>query len=66
MRAFINIWAPSLGEEGTKSIKDLKRQIVLMEKEKLFNEEEKNIFQRRFPKSLAKQERFSGCVSNKK
>ena len=52
MRAVINTSAPSLGEEGTKTIEDLKRQMVLMEEEniKLFNE--KNIFQRRFPKSL--------------
>ena len=44
MRAVINTSAPSLGEEGTKTIEDLKRQIVLMEEEniKLFNE--KNIF----------------------
>ena len=53
MRAVINTLAPILGEEGTKTIEDPKRQIVLMEEEniKLFNE--KNIFQRRFPKSLA-------------
>ena len=64
MWAFNNTSAPSLGEEGTKTIGDLKRQMVLMEEEniKLFNEEEKNIFQRRFPKSLPKQERFGGCV----
>mgnify|MGYP001089542519 FL=1 len=45
MRAVINTLAPSLGEEGTKTIGDLKRQMVLMEEEniKLFNEEE-NIF----------------------
>ena len=44
---------PSLGEEGTKTIGDLKRQRVLMEDEtiKLFNEE-KNL--RRFLKSLPK------------
>ena len=54
MRAVIKTLAPSLGEEGTKTIEDLKRQMVLMEEEniKIFNE--KNIFQRRFPKSLPK------------
>ena len=43
MRAVINTFAPSLGEEGTKTIGDLKRQMVLMEEEniKLFDEEEK-------------------------
>ena len=52
MRAVINTPAPILGEEGTKTIADLKRQMVLMEAEniKLFNE--KNIFQRGFQKSL--------------
>ena len=46
MRAVINTSAPSLGEEGTKTIRDLKRQMILIEEEniKLFNEEEKNIF----------------------
>ena len=45
MRAVIYTSAPSLGEEGTKTIGDLKRQMVLMEKEniRLFNEEEKII-----------------------
>ena len=59
--------APSLGEEGTKTITDLKRQMVLMEEEniRLFNkEEEKNLFQGRFPKNLPKKEIFGGCVSN--
>ena len=44
MRAVINTSAPSLGEEGTKTIGDLKRQLVFMEEEniKLFNEEEKS------------------------
>ena len=43
MREVINTSAPSLGEEGTKIIGDLKRQMVLMEEEniKLFDEEEK-------------------------
>ena len=31
MRAVINTSLPSLGEEGTKTIADLKRQMVLME-----------------------------------
>ena len=45
MRAVINTLAPSLGEEGTKTIGDLKRQMVLMEEEniKLFNEEQKYV-----------------------
>ena len=45
MRAVINTSAPSLGEEGTKTIEDLKRQMVLMEEDniKLFNEEKKHI-----------------------
>ena len=39
MRAVINTSVPSLGVEGTKTIKDLKRQMVLMEEEniKLFD-----------------------------
>ena len=42
MRAVINTLTPSLGEEGTKTIGDLKRQMVLMEEEniKLFNEKQ--------------------------
>ena len=35
MRAVINTLAPSLGEEGTKTIKDLKRQMVPMEEENI-------------------------------
>ena len=31
MSAFINISAPSLGEKGTKTFEDLKRQMVQME-----------------------------------
>ena len=44
MRVVINTLAPSLGEEGTKNIGYLKRQMVFMEEEniKLFNE--KKIF----------------------
>ena len=40
MRAVINTLAPSVGEEGTKTIGYLKRHMVLMEEEniKLFNE----------------------------
>ena len=54
MRAVINTSAPSLGEEGTKTIGDLKRQMVLMEEEniKLFNEE-KNILMK-IPKKPSK------------
>ena len=39
MRAVITTSAPSLGEEGTKTMGDIKRQVVLMEEEniKLFN-----------------------------
>ena len=51
MRAVINTLAPSLGEKGTKTMKDLKRQMVHMEEEniKLFNEEEeKHISQKAF------------------
>ena len=48
MRAVINTSAPRLGEEGTKTIGDLKRPMVLMEEEniKLFNEEEKHILKK--------------------
>ena len=65
MSAVTNTSTPSLGEEGTKTIGDLKRQRVLMEEEniKLFNEEENNL--RRFPKCLPKILRFVGCVLNK-
>ena len=53
MRAVINTLAPSLGEEGTKTIGHLKRQIVLMEEENinLFN---KKIFPRNLQKSIPK------------
>ena len=52
MRAVINTSAPSLGEEGTKTIEDLKRQMVLMEEEniKLFNEN--TYFQEDSPKAF--------------
>ena len=33
MRAVINTSASGFGEEGTKTIRDLKRQMVLMEEE---------------------------------
>ena len=51
MKAVINTLTPNLGEEGTKTIENLKRQMVFMEEEdiKLFNEE-KTIFKRIFPK----------------
>ena len=43
MRAVINTSAPSLGEERTKTIQNIKRKMVLMEEENinLFNEEYK-------------------------
>ena len=46
MRAVIKTLAPSLEEEGTKTMKDLKGQMVFMDEENinLLNEEEKNIF----------------------
>ena len=52
MRAVINTQAPSLGVERTKTIKDLKRQMILMEEEniKLFDEEEKYHISRKVPK----------------
>ena len=52
MRAVINTSAPSLGEEGTKTMGNLKRQMVLMEEENITLFNEKKIFQKRFPKSL--------------
>ena len=55
MRAVINTSAPRLGEEGAKSIGDLKRQMVLMEEEnmKLFNERKTNILMK-IPKKYSK------------
>ena len=35
MRAVNKTFAPSLGEGGTKTIEDLKRQMVLMEEENI-------------------------------
>ena len=35
MRAVINTSAPSLGEEGIKTIGDLNRQVVFMEEENI-------------------------------
>ena len=51
IRAVITTSTSSLRKEGSKTIEDLKRQIVLMEEEriKLFNKKEKNI-QRILPK----------------
>ena len=48
MREVITTLAPSLGEEGNKTIQDLKRQMFLMKEEntKLFNEEEKLILKK--------------------
>ena len=45
MRAVINTSAPRLGEEGTQTIQDLKKKIVLMEDDniKLFNNKKKHI-----------------------
>ena len=45
IRAVINTLAPTLGEEGIKTTKYLKREMILMEEEniKLFNEEEEKI-----------------------
>ena len=53
MRAVINTSAPSLGEEGTKTIEDLKRQMVLMEEEniKLLNDK-KTYFKKVSKKNL--------------
>ena len=53
MRAVINTSARSLGEEGTKTIRDLKRKMVLMEekniklfdRKKYFNENSQKAFQ---------------------
>ena len=41
IRAVMNTSAPSLVDKGTKTIEDLKRQMVIMEEEniKVFNEE---------------------------
>ena len=51
MRAVINTSTPSLGEKGTKTIEDLKRQMVLMEEDnmKLYN---KKYNKEDFPKSF--------------
>ena len=45
MRAVNNISALSLREKGSKTIKDIKRQTVLIEEEniEMFNEEKKHI-----------------------
>ena len=54
IREVINTSALTLGEEGTKNIAYLKRQMFLMEEENinLFNEEKKN--QRRLKKNYPK------------
>ena len=46
MRAVITTLAPIHGEEGTKTIEDLKIEMIIMEEDniKLFNEEEKTYF----------------------
>ena len=49
MSSFINTSAPSLGEEGTKTIDYLKRQMVLMEGEYSMKK-----YSSRFPESLPK------------
>ena len=48
IKAVISTSDPSLGEEGNKTIQDLRRQMVLMKEEntKLFNEEEKVILKK--------------------
>jgi hypothetical protein len=48
MREVNTTSAPSLGEEGNKTIQDLQRQMVLMKEEntKLFDEEEKLILKK--------------------
>ena len=54
MRAVINTSAPSLGEERSKTIRYLKRQMVLMEEESIKQfKEEKNIF-KMIPKKHSK------------
>ena len=55
IKTVINTSAPSLGEEGTKTIEDLKRQLVLMEEEniEICNEEEKHL-PRKVPKKPSK------------
>ena len=52
MRAVVNTLAPSLWEKGTKTVEDLKRQMVLMEEDnikekKYFKEDSKKAFQNR-------------------
>ena len=56
MRAVINTLAASLGEERTKTIEDLKRQMVIMKEEniKLFSEEEEKHVSRKIPKKRSK------------
>ena len=63
MRAYIISLTSSLGEEGSKTIEDLKREMVLMVEEniKLFNEERTKTY---FFKSLPKLKILGSCVSN--
>ena len=49
MRAVINILAPTLGEEGTKTFEDLKRQIYLMEEKNTKQLNEKKYFKKHSP-----------------
>ena len=65
MRAVINNSAPSLKDDRTKTIEDIKRQMVLMEEEnvKLFNEEEKIVKKMpRKPSKMGLGMGFGGCV----
>ena len=52
MRAILNTSAPSLGEEGTKIIEDLKRQMVLMKKKNI--KIKKKYSSKKIPKSSSK------------
>ena len=56
IRTDINTLTPSLGVEGTKAIKDLKRQMVLMKEKniKVFNEEEEKYISSKIAKKPSK------------
>ena len=59
--AIINTLAPSLAEEGTRTIEDLKRLMVFLggRKQKCYSiKKKKNIFQGRLPTTLLKIERL--------
>ena len=59
MRAVITTLAPSLGEEGTKTIKDLKRKMVLMEKENIrMKKKKKKNFTEDSPKAFQNRKDF--------